>query len=210
VADEKAEPRAAAPFLAVRVLTAAAAGLAAGAVTSLLQKYLGAPWLSLVNSASPWLTVMFAAGALWPGPRGAALAGAATGLLELAGYYLTAAARGYSAGHGIVVFWAACAVIGGPLFGAAGWAWWRARGRLSRLGAAAVPTAFLAEAAVGYAWRLHYWSSALLFTIVAVVVFVLAGLRGHQHARLVLWVLALLPAGLAAELVLGLAYNQSF
>jgi hypothetical protein len=210
VADEKAEPRAAVPSLAVRVLVAAAAGLATGAVTSLLQKYLGSPWLSLVNSASPWLAVMFAAGALWPRPRGAALAGGATGLLELAGYYLIAAARGYPAGHGIVVFWAACAVIGGPLFGAAGWAWWRAPGRPASLGAAAVPAAFLAEAAVGYAWRLHYWSSALLFTIVAVVAFVLAGLRGHQHARLVLWVLALLPAGLAAELVLGLAYHQSF
>jgi hypothetical protein len=39
---------------------------------------------------------------------------------------------------------------------------------------------------------------------------VLAGLRGHQHARPALRVLALLPAGLAAELVLRLAYHQSF
>ncbi len=37
---------------------------------------------------------MFAAGMLWGRPPAAALAGAATGLLELAGYYLTAAARG--------------------------------------------------------------------------------------------------------------------
>jgi hypothetical protein len=138
---------------------------------------------------------MFAAGAVWPRPRGAALAGAATGVLELVGYYLTAVARGYSAGHGIVLFWAACAVIGSPLFGAAGWAWWRGPGRLASLGAAAVPAAFLAEAAVGYAWRLHYWSSALLFAVVAAAAFVLAGLRVRQDVRLALWVLALLPAG---------------
>ena len=39
------------------------------------------------------------------------LAGVATGLAELAGYYLTAAARGYPAGPGIVLFWAACTVL---------------------------------------------------------------------------------------------------
>jgi hypothetical protein len=48
VSDEKAEPRP-----AVRVLVAVVAGLLTGALTSLLQKYLGSPWESLVNSASP-------------------------------------------------------------------------------------------------------------------------------------------------------------
>jgi len=71
-----------------------AAGLLVGAATSVLQKYLNLPWASLVNAASPWLVPMFAAGMLWGRPPAAALAGAATGLLELAGYYLTAAARG--------------------------------------------------------------------------------------------------------------------
>ena len=61
-------------------------GLLAGAGTSILQKYLGSPWGSLVNAASPWLVVMFAAGALWLRPAAAALAGAAAGLAELAGY----------------------------------------------------------------------------------------------------------------------------
>ncbi len=113
-------------------------GLLAGAGTSVLQKYLGSPWDSLVNAASPWLVPMFAAGVLWARPPAAALAGAATGLLELAGDYLTAAARGYPAGPGILAFWTACAVLGGPLFGAAGWAWWRGPAALSALGAAAL------------------------------------------------------------------------
>ena len=89
-------------------------------------------------------------------PAAAAAAGLVTGLLELAGYYLTAAARGYPAGGSILVFWAACAVVGGPLFGAAGWVWWRRPAPVSGLGASALPAAFLAEAAVAYAWRLHY------------------------------------------------------
>jgi hypothetical protein len=146
---EQASRRPASPPLAARIAALLLLGLLAGAATSILQKYLGSPWLSLVNSASPWLAAMFAAGALWGRPAAAALAGTTTGLLELAGYYLTAAARGYSAGS-ILLFWAACALIGGPLFGAAGWAWWRGPARLSGLGTAALPAAFLAEAAVAY------------------------------------------------------------
>src|ERR1700733_5811525 len=182
-------------------------GLLAGAGTSVLQKYLGSPWDSLANAASPWLVLMFAAGVLWARPPAAALAGAAAGVLELAGYYLTAAARGYPAGPGILAFWTACAVLGGPLFGAAGWAWWRGPAALSALGAAALPAAFLAEAAVAYAWRLHYWSSAALFAVLGVVAFVLAGLRRRQYAAAARWLLAAFPAGVAAELLLGLIYS---
>ncbi len=108
------------------------------------------------------------------------------------------------------MFWAACAVLGGPLFGAAGWAWWRGPAALAGLGTAALPAAFLAEAAVVYAWRLHYWSSAILFAVVGAVVFALAGLRRRQHARAARWLLVALPAGVAAELLLGLIYNQPF
>jgi hypothetical protein len=50
------------PPLAARIVTVLVLGLLASAVTSILQKYLGSPWGSLVNAASPWLAVMFAAG----------------------------------------------------------------------------------------------------------------------------------------------------
>ncbi len=205
---EQASRRPASPPLAARIAAVILLGLVAGAATSILQKYLGSPWLSLVNSASPWLAVMFAAGSLWSRPAAAALAGTATGLLELAGYYLTAAARGYPAG-GIMLLWAACAVIGGPLSGAAGWAWWCGPARLSGLGTAALPAAFLAEAAVAYAWRLHYWSSAILFAVVGAGVFVLAGRHRRQYAPAARWLPGVFAAGAAAELVLGLIYSQS-
>jgi hypothetical protein len=209
VGEQAARGPAGAPA-AARMAAVLVAGLLVGAGTSILQKYLGSPWDALVNAASPWLVPMFAAGVVWVRPPAAALAGAATGLAELAGYYLTAAARGYPAGPGILLFWAACAVLGGPLFGAAGWAWWRGPAALSGLGTAALPAAFLAEAAVAYAWRLHYWSSAVLFAVLGVAVFVLAGLHRRQYAAAARWLLAAFPAGVAAELLLGLIYSQSF
>jgi Family of unknown function (DUF6518) len=209
VVSEQAARRPAGPPVAARMAAVLVIGLLAGAGTSILQKYLDSPWDSLVNAASPWLVPMFAAGVLWARLPAAALAGTATGLLELAGYYLTAAARGYPAGSGILLFWAACAVLGGPVFGAAGWAWWRGPAALSGLGTAALPAAFLAEAAVTYAWRLHYWSSAALFAALGVVVFVLVSLHRRQYLVAARWLLAAFPAGVAAELLLGLIYSQS-
>jgi hypothetical protein len=184
-------------------------GLGVGVLTSILQQHLNQPWLSLVNAASPWLTPMFAMGALWRRPGVAAFAGLATGLLELIGYYATASARGYSAGHAIVLFWTACAVVGGPVFGLAGWAWWRESGRLRGLGAAALPAAFFAEAIVVYGFRLHYASTAVLFAVLGVIVAALLGFRGRQHLRLLAWLGVTLPAGVIAELILNQIYSQS-
>jgi hypothetical protein len=195
---------------AARLATLAVTGLAVGALTSVLQKYLNQPWLSLVNSASPWLAPVFGLGALWRRPRAAAAAGLATGLLELTGYYLTAAARGYPAGGAILVFWAVCAVAGGPLFGAAGWLWWRGARRWSALGAAVLPAAFLAEAAVVYAWDLRYYSSAVLLAVIGAAVLGLTGWRGRQYPRAAGWLVVTFGAGAAAELVLHLIYSQSF
>ncbi len=183
-------------------------GLTVGALTSLLQQYLNAPWLSLVNAVSPWLIPMFALGALFRRPAAAAAAGGLTGLLELAGYYATAAARGYPT-HGYLLFWTLCAVAGGPLYGIAGWAWWRAARPWRSLGAACLPAAFFAEATVVYAARLHYWSSAILFIALGAAGIALLGRRGRQYGRLSLWLLAAFPAGVAAELLLGLVYIQA-
>lgn len=188
-------------------------GLAIGAATSALQKYLDFPWLALVNAASPWLAPAFAVGALWRRPVPAAVAGLATCLFELTGYYLTAAARGfYGEGGvgGIVLFWAACGLIGGPIFGAAGWAWRHGDGRLRGLGPAVLAGAFVAEAAISYGWRLHYTSSAILFAVIGIALFAWLGTRGRQLTPAFRWLAVVLPAGVLAELVVGVVYNQSF
>ncbi|MEV5750140.1 DUF6518 family protein [Actinoallomurus sp. NPDC052308] len=196
----------------VRILAAPAIGIVMGAVTDVLQKYLDLPWNSLVNAASPWLAPAFAVGALQRRLWGAAVAGLATCVFELVGYYVTAAARGYFAGggHGILLFWGGCAVAGGPVLGMAGRLWWRGPGRLRGLGAAVLAAAFLAEAIVAYGWRLHYTASAVLFAGLGVAVGVLLGLRGRRYVDLARWLLVVLPIGLLAELALGLVYDQSF
>ena len=138
------------------------------------------------------------------------MAGLSLGLCELIGYYATASARGYAPGHAIVLFWALCAVVGGPVFGWAGWAWWNGRGSSGDLGASVLPAAFFAEAVVVYAIRLDYWSSAILFAVIGAALAVLLGLAQRRQARLAKWLLVTFPLGIVAELILGLVYNQSF
>lgn len=146
--------------LLIRMAAILVVGLGVGIATSLLQPELRAPWLSLANAASPWLTPMFFLGAFRRRPWGAALVGATTGLLELLGFFAIAAVRGDASAHSLVLFWVACALLGGPIFGLAGWLWWRGPRVLSAFGGALLPAAFFAEAAVIYGWRLHYLPSA--------------------------------------------------
>jgi hypothetical protein len=196
------------PNLGARVAIVVMVGLTVGALTSVLQTYLDSPWLSLVNAASPWLAFAFLLGALWRRLLDAALAGIATGLLELIGYYVTANLRGYPAGGSIVVFWAACAIVAGPVFGAAGWAWWHAPERLSTLGAAVLPAAFFAEGAISYGLRLHDTSSAILFAALGSAPIVLLG--RHQQLAIARRLLVTVPVAMLAELILGIVYRQSF
>ena len=96
--------------------------------------------------------------------------------------------------------------MGGPVFGTAGWAWRRVP-RLRGLGAGTLAAIFLAEAVVSYGWRLHYWSSAALFAALGVLA-IIALDRGADHAKpATAWLAITLPAGIAAELVLGLVYR---
>ncbi|HVC23372.1 MAG TPA: DUF6518 family protein [Candidatus Dormibacteraeota bacterium] len=69
-----------------RMVAVIAGGVGVGIPTSRLQPELSAPWFSLANAASPWLTPMFFFGALWGRPGEPPWAGVTTGLLELLGY----------------------------------------------------------------------------------------------------------------------------
>jgi Family of unknown function (DUF6518) len=174
-----------------------------------LQRYLNTPWLALVNSASPWLAIAFATGAMWRGYRAAAVAGLATCVAEVAAYFLIAAIKGYPAGSGFVVFWTACGLAGGPLFGLAGRLWRGDAGNaaardLRGIGAAALPAAFLAEGLVGYGVRLHYTSSAILFAVVGAAAALALGLPAGRMRGLVRWLVPVLACGIVAELALGL------
>lgn len=106
------------------VLVVAVVGLATGALTQIGQSVLPAGWSQAANAISPWLLVAFLVGAAMPDRRSAVAAGAGALLLALVGYYGLVQIRfGYGGGTGSWILWGLGAVIGGPVFGAAGWSW---------------------------------------------------------------------------------------
>lgn len=185
-------------------------GAVVGVVTDLLQAHLNAPWLGLVNAASPWLAPAFAVGIAARRYWHAAVAGLLTCVVELLAYDVTAHVRGIAVSSGITAFWALCGVIGGPVFGVAGKLWRTARGPLRGLGLALLASAFLGEALIAYALFLHYYSSAALFAAIGAALVVSLGARGRQYVLTGVWLLATLPAAVVGELLLHLVYSQTF
>lgn len=185
------------------VLMALAMGVAVGVVTSLLQANLDYPWLALVNAASPWLTTAFVAGALQSRLSAALLVGAAATMLEVVAYYVTADLRGFGVSMNYVMLWLLCAVVGGPIFGAAGNAWRRAAPAGS--GGALLVAAYASEAVVAYHFRLGYSATAWLFGALALLLAVGLGWYRSQYAALLRWLLPAFIAGVAGHTALGLA-----
>ncbi|MBA3842579.1 MAG: hypothetical protein H0X39_08150 [Actinobacteria bacterium] len=188
-----------------RGVSLVALGLGVGALTSVGQTYLDRPWAALTNSAGAWLVAPFVAGALMPSRRGAATIGLITCSFELVGYYATAHARGFSAGGSILVFWAICALIGGPLYGLAGQLWRHGPRVMRGLGGTALPAVFLAEGLWVYHHQLHYEITAVLWGVIAAALLVLSWRPVHLR-----WFPLTLGACLFAEVVLSAAYSQSF
>jgi hypothetical protein len=181
-------------------------GLAVGVLTSVGQTYLDGALSPVVNSASAWLVAPFFVGSRMATGRRAAAAGLAVCVLQLVGYCVTSELRGFSAGGSIVVFWTACAFVGGPLFGAAGRLWRTRTDHLRGLGAAGLAAAFLAEGTWVYLHELRsYGSAALWIAIGALVALTMTG--GPRGLR---WLAATLPAALAGEVLLTGIYAQSF
>jgi hypothetical protein len=139
--------------------------------------------------------------------RGAAVAGLATCALQLVGYYATAQLRGHTAGGAIVVFWVACAVVGGPIFGLAGNLWRASPSRLRGLGAAVLAAAFLSEGLWSYVHELHYYATAALWIAIGAGVAVSLGRARLADLR---WLGVTLPVGLVGEILLTTIYRQSF
>jgi hypothetical protein len=181
-------------------------GVAVGVVTSLGQAHLDRPFAALVNSAGPWLVVPFLMGAVCRRVTTATLGGAAVCVVQLAGYYGTAHVRGFAAGHGILVFWLVCGVIGGPILGGAGFLWRNADARVRGLGGTALPAAFLAEGIWVYWHTLHYDSTAVLWVVIALL---LAGLLARRQLEY-RWLALTFAAALIGEAVVSVVYTQSF
>lgn len=200
------QPAAGAPARGLRLLLPVVLGIAVGCLTSFGQTYLDAPWSAFANSASGWLLAPFLVGALAGSRRGAAAAGLLTCSLQLVGYYMTSELRGFPPGGSILVFWAACAVIGGPLFGIAGNLWRTGPTRLRGLGGAMMASAFLAEGLWTYLHLLGYRTTAVLWLAIGGAL-ALTLARGVRDLG---WLALALPAGLLAEIALSAVYSQAF
>jgi Family of unknown function (DUF6518) len=193
--------------LPAALVTALVLGTAVGVFTSDLQAHLNGSWDSLANAISPWLAPAFAVGAMTRRPTQAAIVGVVVCLGEVGGYYATAAEHGHPASLAPVLFWACGALVGGQLFGMAGWMWRSAAGWYQGLGIALLSAAFFAEAA-NYVQALDQDGSALLFTAIGVALIAVLGFHKHQHARTFLWLIAALPCGASGELIVALALNR--
>jgi hypothetical protein len=198
--------------LAVSIALTILVAIGVGIGTAIAQRYLQFPWLSLFDAASPWILPMFLLGALRHSGPSAAATGGATGFLELVGYYVTDHLRGHPAGGSILLFWGACAVLAGPIFGVAGYLWWSQR-RLGRLAGVLLAAAFLAEAIVVYWWNLGYGSSAVLFAVIGIALAAVLSLRTPGLFGLLRsfgWLVVAVPVGMLCEVGLSSIYSQTF
>ncbi len=135
-------------------------GLLIGVATQIGQGILPDGLSQAANAISPWLFAAFLLGSRMPERRSAAVAGIGALVFALVGYYAMVQLRfGYGASTNSLLLWGIAALIGGPVFGVAGWTWrfesgWRRAGAIGLL--AAVPIAeglylsrILPEPAVG-------------------------------------------------------------
>lgn len=190
-----------------RALLVVASGLTVGVLTAFGQTYLSGTLNALVNSAGAWLLAPFFVGSRMTSRRSAAVAGLTVCALQLVGYYATTELCGFSPGGAIVVFWAACAVVGGPLLGAAGHCWHKGAASLRGLGGVALPGAFLAEGLWSYLHELHYYATAALWFGIGIGLALLLNRKRPADLR---WLPLTLTLGLAGEIVISTIYSQSF
>lgn len=181
-------------------------GVLVGGLTSFGQTYLDGTLNPLVNSASAWLVVPFLIGAVMRTAPAGASAGVLCCLSQVAGYYVTANLRGFPASRSFILFWTVCALVGGPVFGAAGQLWRRGPERLAAPASMVLPAAFLAEGIWVYAVDLGYVGSAVFWITVGIV---LAVLLPRRWAWL-RWLPVTTAIGIAGEVVLSQIHSQAF
>jgi hypothetical protein len=98
---------------------------------------------------APWkrvLLVAFVVGAAMPDRASAVVAGLATLVLALVGYYATTQLRyGIGGGTSSLIFWGLGAAVGGPVFGLAGHTWRTGEHRYRALALGLLAAVFIAE-----------------------------------------------------------------
>lgn len=131
------------------IALAVAAGLAIGAATLLLQKLLPGAWNHLANSGAVWVAGAFAFTA-WRArnPKEGAILGVLVLIGAVVGYYGSASVTGVqdvTAVRGPAI-WSGVALVAGPVFGVAGFAYRRGPAVVRVVAVALLAGLFIAEA----------------------------------------------------------------
>jgi hypothetical protein len=184
-----------------RVALVAVVGLLLGVATQIGQGALPDDWSHIANSISPWLLVAFLLGSRMPDRSWAAAAGFGALVFALVGYYGMVQLRyGYGGSTGALVLWGIAALVGGPVFGVAGWTWrfedgWRRAAAIGLLAAVAIAegiylSRILPEPSVGAG-----------FVIVGLVVPLVFGRSWRDRGRAYVAVLPALALGAVGYIV---------
>jgi hypothetical protein len=131
--------------LSQRVIVMVAAGLGVGALTVLGQAVLPGSWNHFANSGAVWLLAAFFVGSVMPSFRWAAGGGIVTLFGALIGYTLVVGLLGFTYTLSAILFWGAIGLVGGPVFGGAGFAWRSEIVRQRVIGVALLGGVFIAE-----------------------------------------------------------------
>lgn len=150
-------------------LLGVALGTLVGVATAFGQAHLDGVGNAFVNSIAMWLIAPFAIGLLARTTTTGAFAGLLACVAQVAGYYVTDHLRGYGVTAHEVVYWTACAIPGGLVFGAAG----------QRRHLTALAAAFLAEGLFSYGYRLHYTDTMWTWLAIGVTLLVVAAVRSR-------------------------------
>jgi hypothetical protein len=165
------------------------AGLALGVLTLLGQGILPGSWNHFANSGAVWLLGAFLIGALMPAYAWAAAAGVLALIGALIGYSIAARALGFEYPLFYVAFWSGVSVVGGPVFGLAGYAWRFGSLRRRIIGLALLGAVFAAEG-----WFIIQYNQDLLAGSLFIMIGVLLALFLAGSARERLYtVLLMLP-----------------
>jgi hypothetical protein len=186
---------------------AVVAGLLVGALSFVGRAHLDGALDAFPNSTSTWLVTPFLVGALAATRRAAAAAGLVTCAAQLAGYYAVAQLQGTATSGALVAFWTACAVVGGPVFGAAGRLWRSSDPQLRGFGIAVLAGVFVAEGLYAYVHQLQHYRTGTLWIGIGVAV-ALVSSRGRLEQWC--WLALTVPLGIAGEVVLTAALHRSF
>lgn len=188
-------------------LTAIAAGLSVGALSSIGRWRLDGTLDAFANSTSTWLVAPFLVGSLATSRRGAAAAGFATCAAQLVAYYIVDHLQGVGTTGSLVAFWTACALVGGPVFGLAGRVWRSSAPERKGLGMAVLAGVFVAEGLYAYWHQLHHYLTGAMWIGIGAALALLASRGSVVQLR---WLGLTIPLGIAGEVVLTSTLRRLF